>query len=176
MRYPTFFLLTILIAALSGFTLLKGMEWRLADSFDVSFDSKNASGSFGELNGSIRFDPDNLEASLFDMAIPVSSIRTGNGLKNRHARGKNWFDAERYPNITFVSKTIRRTGEGYAVDGILQMHGVSKPFTMPFTFADNTFKSRFVVNRSDFGVGSSKGLAKKVPEEIRVDLTVPVLP
>lgn len=170
------FVFVLAAACLSSFGLYKSMAWQVSDSFAVGFDSnsKHAVGTFGELTGDIQFDPQNLGASSFNMSIPVESIKTGNSLKNKHARGKNWFDAEQFPNITFVSSSIRKTASGYEVDGTLQMHGVSKPVTMPFSFADNTFKGSLTVNRIDFGVGSTKGMSKKVPVEIQVDLAVPV--
>ena len=54
------------------------------------------------------------------------------------------------------------------------MHGVQKELTIPFTFKNEVFEGDFIVNRTDFNIGSVKGLAKKVPEEISLKITVPV--
>ncbi len=163
-----------LIMLLSGFTFYKSIDWEIKDDFSIEFTSDDASGTFSEMSGEISFDPENLEASKFDVQVAVSSINTGNGMKNKHAVGGKWFDAEQYPNITFVSQKFAKTADGYEALGTLEMHGVAKEFTMPFTFDNEVFTSSFSVNRLDYNVGSMKGMSKKVPAELKVDVSVPV--
>jgi polyisoprenoid-binding protein YceI len=105
----------------------------------------------------------------------VASINTGNGLQNKHAKSDEWFDAAKYPTIHFVSTKVAKTGAGYQVTGNLQIHGVTKPVTIPFTFkrtgAGATFAGTFTVNRSDYGIGKPGG---EVPEPVKLDISVPV--
>jgi polyisoprenoid-binding protein YceI len=54
------------------------------------------------------------------------------------------------------------------------MHGTKKEITIPFTFRDNKFTGSFTVNRMDYGVGSMEGMSKKVSNEIRLEIFVPV--
>lgn len=159
---------------LSAFTVNTSMEWKIAEGYSIKFTSKDPSGVFTKLDGDIAFDEANLEASKFDVQIDVASINTGNGMKNRHARGKKWFDAEQFPTINFTSEKFTKSATGYEVTGTLEMHGVKKAYTLPFTFKDNVFESSFKVNRTDFNVGSVKGMSKKVPLEIQLDVSVPV--
>lgn len=167
--------LSILVIAASAFTFINSAPWNIGEDFAIEFESKNPNGSFKELEGSIVFDPFDLEHSSFDVKVPVESIATGNGLKNKHARGKNWFEADKYPYITFSSKYFEPAENGtFKVQGTLEMHGVSKEITIPFTFADNVFQGELEVNRIDFGIGSTKGMSKKVPEVMQVKLRVPV--
>jgi len=67
------------------------------------------------------------------VVIDVTSINTGNGLQNKHAKSDEWFDAAKYAQIHFVSRSMARTGNGYQVTGDLDMHGVKKrrPFSLP---------------------------------------------
>jgi polyisoprenoid-binding protein YceI len=162
------------VISLSAFTFNNSVSWRIADDYSIKFSSKNPSGVFTKLTGDIEFDEDNLSASKFDVKIDVASINTGNGMKNRHAKGAKWFDAEQYPTINFTSEKFAKSSTGYEVTGMLEMHGIKKEFTMPFTFKDNVFESSFTVNRTDFNIGATKGMAKKVPLEITLDIAVPV--
>ncbi|MFK8006403.1 MAG: YceI family protein [Saprospiraceae bacterium] len=162
------------IVFLSAFTVSNSMNWQIADGYSIKFSSKDPSGVFNKLTGDIQFDEANLDASIFDVQIDVASINTGNGMQNRHAKGKKWFNAKKYPTINFTSKKFSKSPTGYEVMGILEMHGVKKEFTMPFTFINNVFETSFTVNRLDFNIGSTKGMSKKVPLDIQLDISVPV--
>jgi polyisoprenoid-binding protein YceI len=95
-------------------------------------------------------------------------------MKNKHAKSDKWFDAKQFPSITFISSKFSKAATGYQVDGILELHGVKKPVSIPFTFAGNTFKGSFSVNRMDYGIGTMEGMSKKVSNEIKLDISVPV--
>ena len=166
--------MVVAIIFLSAFTVSNSMTWNIADGYSIKFSSENPSGVFTKLTGDIEFDEDNLSESKFDVQIDVASINTGNGMKNKHAKSKKWFDAEQYPTINFTSKHFTKSSTGYEVKGTLEMHGIKKEFTMPFTFKDHIFESSFTVNRTDFNIGSTKGMSKKVPLEIQLDISVPV--
>ena len=160
--------------AITGFTVYQATSWELSDDYEVRFTAKSANGNFSALKGDINFSPDDLQNSSFDMTVDVTSIDTGNGLKNKHAKGDNWFDAEQFPTIDFSTSSIVQENGAYIANGTLQMHGVTKEVQIPFDFKDNTFTGSFTLLRSDYGVGSTKGFAKKVPDEILVELRVPV--
>ncbi|MFK8060344.1 MAG: YceI family protein [Polaribacter sp.] len=163
----------ILVITLSSFTISNSISWNIADDFSIKFISKNPSGVFTKLKGDVQFDKDNLAASKFDVKIDVASINTGNGWKNKHAKGKKWFNAKEFPTINFTSKSFKKTATGFETTGILEMHGIKKELTMPFTFNNNTFKTTFTVDRTDFKIGKTTGMAKKVPREIKLDISVP---
>lgn len=161
--------LAVLVA--SAFTVLSGPDYKIADGYAVKFTAAGASGIFKSLKGKIVFDEQHLNTSKFDVSIDVSGINTGNGLKNTHARGDKWFNAKKYPNITFTSSEITKSGTGYIAKGELQMHGVKKTISIPFTFSKNVFTGNFEVNRNDFGIGEPGG---KVDDVIKLEVSVPV--
>jgi polyisoprenoid-binding protein YceI len=163
--------MALIILVASAFTVLSGPDYKIADGYAVKFSAAGASGIFKSLKGKIFFDGQHLDRSKFDMRIEVSSINTGNGLKNTHARGDKWFNAKKYPDITFTSSEILRSGNGYVAKGELQMHGVKKTISIPFTFSNNVFAGNFEVNRTDFGIGEPGG---KVDDVIRLEVSVPV--
>ena len=160
------------LLATSAFTVVKSQDWKISDSYAVKFDGGDPSGEFKGLKGTVNFDPNNLAASKFDASIDVATINTGNGMKNTHAKSDKWFDADKYPLIKFTSSSIAKTATGYTATGTLEMHGVQKPFTIPFTFDNNVFSGSFAVNRLDFNINTAEpehGSAK-----FKVDITVPV--
>jgi len=174
MNTASFLFSVVAIIGLSAFSIQQSMEWKIAEGYSIKFTSSDPTGVFTKMSGDISFDPANLDVAKFDVKVDVSSINTGNGTQNKHAKSAKWFDAETYPTINFTSSKFNKTATGYSVDGMIEIHGVKKEFTMPFTFKNNVFSSSYMINRMDFGVGSMKGMSKKVPAELQVDISVPV--
>ncbi|ACU59805.1 YceI family protein [Chitinophaga pinensis] len=170
--YPLAFALVLFASA---FTFVSSQNWKIAEGYSIKFSGSGANGIFKDLKGQVVFDEKNPAASKFDVTIAVSSINTGNGLKNTHAKGGKWFDASKFPTIHFVSSKVTKTATGYDAQGELEMHGVKKPFTIPFTFAKNgnggTFTGNFDVNRVDFGIGEAGG---RVDDVFKLQVSVPV--
>jgi polyisoprenoid-binding protein YceI len=164
----------LLMAAVFAFNIA-AQPWKISDKYNISFASSEVGGIFKTFKGSINFDEANPAASNFDVTIDVASINTGNGLQNKHAKGDEWFDAAKYPVIRYVSKKIVKAGAAYQVTGDLEIRGVKKEFTIPFTFkrAGNggTFNGTFNVNRNDFHIGKPGG---DVSDMIKVTVAVPV--
>jgi polyisoprenoid-binding protein YceI len=163
---------SLILMIASAFAFIQSQNWKIAEGYSVKFDGGDPSGEFTGLKGTIQFDEKNLAASKFDVTIDAASINTGNGMKNTHAKGANWFDVEKYPTIGFTSSSINKTASGYDAKGTLDMHGVKKEITIPFTFSNNTFASNFEVNRKDFGIDDGKH--DKMTDIIKVSIIVPV--
>lgn len=161
----------LLIMTSSAFTVFKAQNWKIGENYSVKFTSKDPSGVFTGLKGDISFDEKNLAASKFNVSVEVATINTGNGAQNNHAKSAQWFDAEKYPLITFTSSSISKATSGYEAKGTLEMHGVKKEVTIPFTFQNNTFTGSFTVNRNDFELNPSN---TRTSTELKVDLSVPV--
>ena len=162
------------ILLLSAFTVNESINYKIADNFSIKFSGTDVEGIFKDLKGSIQFEEANLAASKVSFTIAVNSINTGNGTKNKHAVSDKWFDAPNHPSITFVSNKFTKTSNGYQVIGKLSIHGISKDVNLPFSFENNTFKSNFSVNRLDYNVGTMKGMSKKVSDEIKLEVAIPV--
>ncbi len=168
----------VMIIAIFSFTFIQSQEWKISDDYSIKFTGNNATGIFRGLKGTVIFDDADLSSSRFDVTVDVTSINTGSGMKNTHAKSEKWFDAAKYPYIAFKSTSISKTPGGYAAKGNLTMHGVTKDFTIPFTFTKNSgggvFVSNFTVNRLDFGIQTPEpdlGAASV----LTVDLNIPVL-
>ncbi len=164
------------IMVASAFSVIKSQDWKISEDYSVKFTSKDPSGVFRGLKGNISFDDKNLASSKFDVIVDVATINTGNGMKNTHAKSEKWFDAEKYPIIKFTSSEITATAIGYQAKGTLEMHGVKKDITMPFTFqkTDNggIFTSSFDINRLDYNVNTAE--PEHGASTVKVDISVPV--
>lgn len=164
----------VLMIVLSAFTMHQPIQWQISDDYSIKFAGTDAEGVFKTFSGDVQFDETNLANSNCKLKVEVNSINTGNGMKNKHAVSDKWFDAEQYPSIEFQSTKFSKTESGYSVTGKLKMHGVEKEISIPFTFKNDVFASNFSVNRLDYDVGTMKGSAKKVSNEIKLDISIPV--
>jgi polyisoprenoid-binding protein YceI len=86
----------------------------------------NVRGSFSGVQGTVVYDPDDLKASSVDVTIDVNTLNTGDPNRDTHVKSADFLDAEKYPTITFKSKSITREGDGLKVTGDLTIHGVTK--------------------------------------------------
>lgn len=162
----------VMLIVASSFTVFYSQDWKIADKSFVKFDGGDPSGQFGSVRGSINFDPNDLASSKFVDSIDVATINTGNGMKNTHAKSEKWFDADKYPTISFVSSAITKTATGYEAKGMLTMHGVQKEVVIPFTFDNNVFKGSFMVNRLDYNINTAE--PNHGSSNFKVDIEVPV--
>jgi polyisoprenoid-binding protein YceI len=106
---------------------------------DVSFQIRHivskVRGRFADFEGTIQIDPSKPEASSVAFTIRTASIDTNQPKRDDDLRSENFFDAAKYPEITFQSTKIETAGKDrYAVTGKLAMHGVSREITLPVTF------------------------------------------
>lgn len=166
-------MLTLILV--SSFMALQPGSLKIAKNHSIRFTSNNPSGVFSLIKGDIIFDANKLPESKFNVEIDANSINTGNGLKNRHAKGDGWFDVKKYPRIKFSSTQIIKSSTGYIAIGILDMHGVQKQISIPFTYEDNVFEGSFNVNRLDYKIGTLEGNASKASIDIKVEIMVPVI-
>ncbi len=121
----------------------------------------NVSGSFKHLQGSIKFDPNNPESSVFKVTVDAATIDTDNGSRDSHLRKEEYFDAAKYPKILFSSDKVEKTNTAglYIVKGKFTVKGISKSISIPFSaVAQNggyLFNGKVVLNRRDFKVGGN---------------------
>ena len=131
------------------------------------------------VSGSLTLDPKNAAADQVSVSIPVSSVSTTNGKLDGELKSPMFLDGTTYPTITFVSKSVKKTGPTTAdITGDLTLHGVTKPVTLVAKFnagGSNPMSKKYTVgfdahgkiNRSDFGV---KTFVPMVSDQ--VDITI----
>ena len=170
----------ILIVALTITSVSFGQHFIPVDEgseigFKIRNFGVNVSGSFKELQGKIIFNPDSLSACHFDVTIEVKSINTGIDQRDNHLRSEDYFEAEKYPSIHFVSTrvTTSTSKEYLFVFGKLTIKDVSKEISFPFKATpkenDFLFEGEFTLNRRDYNVG---GGSISMSDNVRLNLKV----
>jgi len=119
-------------------------------------------GRFRDFDGTIALDRNNPAASKVELTIQVASIDTANETRDKDLRSPNYFDAEKYPTITFKSTKVEAKGtDQYDVTGDFTLHGVTKTIHVPvkhtgFGKMGNTEKAGFEIalplKRSEYGM------------------------
>lgn len=153
------------------------LEWKIEPNATVAFSTRSAVGTFSGITGKVVFDPNKLPESHIELELDPSTIQTGNALKDKHARGSDWLDVERYPKIRFSSTRFRRSEQVILAEGTLELHGVRKAVTIPFTYepgdAQMTCRGRFSVDRGDYGIDGN-WLAFVVGTRITIEFVLPM--
>ena len=91
----------------------------------------NVRGSFSGIKGSVTIDPAQPERGSVEAEIDVNTIGTNDEKRDAHLKSPDFFDAAKYPTMTFRSTKIEKTGSNsYRVTGDLNLHGVTKPVTL----------------------------------------------
>ena len=88
-------------------------------------------GRFTDFEGAIEYNDANPEASTVNFSAKTASIDTAEADRDKHLRSADFFDVEKFPELTFRSKRISKRGDGYDVTGDLTIHGVTKEVTLP---------------------------------------------
>jgi len=126
-------------------------------------------GHFAEFEGSGHLDFDDPTKSTGKVTIKVESVETGNEQRDGHLRTNDFFDAPKYPEITFVSTDIKKVDdENYQLTGDLTIKDVTKPVTVDMEYTGAAvdpygnqrvgFEGKTVVNRRDYNVNFNAAL------------------
>jgi polyisoprenoid-binding protein YceI len=142
-------------------------------------------GQFGAFTGTARIDEANPAASKVDLSIDVTSIETGSADRDGHLKSGDFFDAETYPSITFVSTDVSRSGSDWTITGDLTIKGVSKPVTIEFEQTGSAqdpfgnvrvgFEGETTINRKDWGLTWNAALETGgvlVSEKIKLEFDI----
>lgn len=137
-------------------------------SFKVRHFVSNVSGRFTDFTGTIVADAAKPEASSVEFTVKTASIDTDQPNRDKHLQSADFFDAEKFPEITFKSTSVKPAGKNkFDVTGNLTMHGVTKQITLPVTYlgsmgagkdAKHGFEATTVLNRKEYGIVWNKAL------------------
>lgn len=144
------------------------------------FGFSNPIAHFGDVDGTITYDPENVGQSSVNVTIPLSGMESHVARFNEHLRGSDFFDAEKYPVFTFASTGVEAAGsDKLRVSGDLTVHGVSRPVVMDVTINKvgvqpmakrpaAGFDATTTIKRSDFGLDK---FAPNVSDEVQIRIT-----
>jgi polyisoprenoid-binding protein YceI len=124
----------------------------------------NVKGDFDKVSGTVILDDDNPSASSINVTVDVGSVSTREPQRDAHLKSADFFDVEKFPTMTFVSKEIVKSGDdSYEVVGDLTLHGVTKTIDLnvedvtpevkdPYGLYRRGASAKATILRSDFGL------------------------
>jgi polyisoprenoid-binding protein YceI len=137
-------------------------------SFQIRHFVSKVNGRFTDFSGTIVADQAKPEASSVEFTVKTASIDTDQENRDKHLRSADFFDAEKYPEITFKSTSVKAAGKDkFDVTGNLTMHGVTKQVTLPVTHLGTVgsgkdarygFETTTTLDRKDYGIVWNKAL------------------
>ncbi len=172
-------------SALAGWT---AGTWTIDPAHTVAFAARHlmsrVRGTFSEVNGEIVTGPDPTFCSA-TAAVALSSVSTGNEMRDNHLRSADFFDIEHSPTMTFASTGLRQENGAWVLTGDLTIRAVTRPaeFEVEFLGVDPTglqgetrigFSARGAILRRDFGITFGLAADSKIVVGDKVDITLDI--
>lgn len=142
-------------------------------------------GEFKSYTADVTLDEEHPENSRIHLEIQTTSVETGNADRDKHLRGGDFFDVEKYPTIVFDATRVEQDDDIYTLIGDLTINGKTQPVSVEFEFAGATtdpwggfragFEGRATINRRDWGLGWNVALDKGgvlVGEKIKLEFDI----
>lgn len=143
-------------------------------------------GYFRDFVGTVNFDAKDITKSTVEFTAKATSVDTGVAGRDNHLRTKDFFEVEKYPDITFKSTKVAKKGKGYLLTGDFTMKGVTKSITFPFEIsgwlpADERSGGKMgitgetTINRREYGVNYGTNLPSgiaAVSDDIKIVLQI----
>jgi polyisoprenoid-binding protein YceI len=130
----------------------------------------NVRGEFSKVSGSVVYDPNNLSKSKIEAVIDATTISTSEPQRDEHLKSPDFLDVAKFPTITFVSKSIKRTDpDTLKVVADLTIHGVTREVILEVEEATDEVKdpwgnikagasAKTKISRKDFGLTWNQAL------------------
>ncbi len=148
--------------------------------FRVRHLMSKVTGRFGKVAGTVNLDPKDVTRSSVEVTIDVASVSTNDDKRDGHLKSPDFFDAAKYPTITFKSTAVKQVAKDQLeVTGLFTMHGVTRTLVIPVLSLGTAvdpwknvvagFEGALKLNRQEYGVSYGPGL---VGDEVEIDLNV----
>jgi len=150
----------------------------------------NVKGHITGITGDLTEHATDASLSSIEATLDVGTVNTNDAQRDGHLKSADFFDAEKYPKITFKSTKVEPKGPGeYAVSGDLTIHGVTKPVTLavegptppqkdPWGNTRIGLAATTKINRKDFGLTWNAALETggiMVGEEVHIAIELELI-
>jgi len=145
-------------------------------------------GRFSDIQGTITVAGDDFRTATVDVTIGTASVDTREPRRDEHLRSADFFDAARFPAMTFTSREVVARDRGYTIAGALTIRGVTRPVSFEVTDEGRVrdpwggeragFSARAVINRQDFGLTWNAALEAGgvlVGDEVKISVDLELL-
>ena len=153
-------------------------------SFRIRHLISKVEGRFDRWSGTLVTEPNDFRTGRVEVLLESGSINTGNTARDNDLRSRNFFDAERFPTIRFVSTAVEQSESRLKVHGELTIRGVTRPVTLEGEFLGRQlegreerlgFEARTTIDRTAFGVSWNRaveGGGVLLGDEVTIELTI----
>lgn len=169
---------SLVLSAPSASAAAAAADWRASEGsrlgFEASAQGEAFQGGFSRFEARIRFDPDALADSRFEVDIELASVDSRNVERDEMLADPAFFDSASQPQARYIAETFVRLEDGrFRAEGELSLRGVTRPVPLVFSWwreeGRAMLKGEAVLNRIDFGVGSGEWEdANAIAHEVRV--------
>jgi polyisoprenoid-binding protein YceI len=183
-------LITAIAIAVSSFGINAQTKWSIDPVHSsVKFNIEHlviseVEGKFKTYNGTVSASKPDLTDAIIDFSVDVNSIDTDNDMRDKHLVSADFFDAIKYPKMTFKSTSFKKvSGNKYLLSGNLTIHGITKPVKFDVTYGGtakdgygNTkagFRATGKINRYDYGLkynSVTEAGGATLGKEVEIDL------
>jgi polyisoprenoid-binding protein YceI len=183
MNVLRFFLASALLMAATSVAALEFTQVRPAESrLTFAYEQMGVpmDGRFSGFSAQLNFDPAKLAKASARIDVDVASIDTGSAEADAEVIGKAWFDARRFPKVTFVSSGIRALGGNrYEASGKLNIKGKTREVVTPVTFQSSgnkgIFDGSFTIRRLDYAIGEGMWAdVSAVADQVKINFRIVV--
>lgn len=141
-------------------------------------------GTFDAYRGDVLLVGEDPLRSSVALSIDVQSIRTGNEERDDHLRSADFFDAARFPHISFVSQRVQRAGAGFVAVGPLTIRDVTREVRLPFEVIagkgtdpfGNTrlaVAGKITIDRRDYGIVGPAFWNRAIGDSVEIEFEMP---
>lgn len=153
-------------------------------NFSINHFFSSVLGKFKEYDGTIHFDPKNLDGSKAEFSVAINSVDTDDKKRDSHLQSKDFFDSKTYPKMTFKSTKFKKKSEKeYAIYGELTVKDITKNVILPMKITGEMehpmMKGTIIlgveiettIDRTDYGVGTGDWAATMVVgDEVKIQI------
>jgi polyisoprenoid-binding protein YceI len=167
-----------IVTAIISSAFVAVINWKADEKAStVNWECGDKKGTFENLSSTINFDKKSLADSKITASIDVKTIKAGNEKLETHLLSADFFEAEKFPKITFTSTEIKPSDVGFIAKGTLTMKDSTKVIELPFTFTEKgkkeaTFSGTMTVMAGEYGV--VKKVKQPGADKVVITLNVPV--
>lgn len=143
-------------------------------------------GFFRDFTGTVNYDSKDTAKSTVEFTAKATSVDTGVEGRDKHLRTVDFFEVEKYPDVTFKSTKVEKKGNNWIVTGDFTMKGVTKSVSFPFNIAGFLpadqrgggkmgIAAETTLNRRDYGVnygGNLPGGTAVLSDEVKINLQI----
>jgi len=190
MRNRFFVAMALATATLTGSALAQTTTWAIDPAHSsINFEVRhmgvsNVHGSLGDVSGTLLYNEKDITKSTVEASASTTTVSTGVEKRDTHLKSPDFFDATKFPKLSFKSTSLSNAGGQLKLTGDLTLNGVTKSVTLdvdgpapPQTDQKGVTRSGFSatgkLKRSDFGFGS-KFPSAVVGDDIKFSIDVEV--